>query len=58
MSFLLDGIRAVTWQQCVMYVVDALLIYLAIKKDYEPSLLLPRGFGAILVNLPMAGVLN
>ena len=36
MEFLLDGIRAVTPQQCVMYVVGALLIYLAIKKDYEP----------------------
>ena len=58
MSYLLDGIRAVTPQQCVMYVVGALLIYLAIKKDYEPSLLLPMGFGAILVNLPMSGVLN
>lgn len=55
MEFLLDGIRAVTPQQCVMYVVGALLIYLAIKKDYEPSLLLPMGFGAILVNLPMSG---
>ena len=44
MEFLLDGIRAVTPQQCVMYVVGALLIYLAIKKDYEPSLLLPMGF--------------
>ena len=39
MEFLLDGIRAVTPQQCVMYVVGALLIYLAIKKDYEPCLL-------------------
>ncbi len=58
MSFLLDGVRAVTWQQCVMYLVGILLIYLAIKKDYEPSLLLPMGFGAILVNLPMSGVLN
>ena len=48
MEFLLDGIRAVTPQQCVMYVVGALLIYLAIKKDYEPSLLLPMGFGAVL----------
>ena len=44
MDFLLDGIRAVTPQQCVMYVVGALLIYLAIKKDYEPSLLLPMNF--------------
>lgn len=41
-----------------MYVVGAVLIWLAIKKDYEPSLLLPMGFGAILVNLPSSGVLN
>ena len=58
MEFLLDGIRAVTPQQCVMYVVGALLIYLAIKKDYEPSLLLPMGFGAILVNLPLSGAVT
>ena len=35
-----------------------MLIYLAIKKEYEPSLLLPMGFGAILVNLPMSGVID
>lgn len=58
MSFLLNGIMAVTWQQLVMYAVGLLLIYLAIAKDYEPSLLLPMGFGAILVNLPFSGVLN
>ena len=58
MSFLLDGFMAVTWQQVIMYVVGILLIYLAIKKNYEPSLLLPMGFGAILVNLPFSGVLN
>ncbi|MEE0944607.1 MAG: sodium ion-translocating decarboxylase subunit beta [Clostridia bacterium] len=58
MSFLLDGFMAVTWQQIVMYVVGIFLIYLAIKKEYEPSLLLPMGFGAILVNLPFSGVLN
>lgn len=42
----------------VMFIIAAVLIYLAIKKDYEPALLLPIGFGAILVNLPpmlMAG---
>ena len=49
---------SITWQQAVMYVVGAVLIWLAIKKDYEPSLLLPMGFGAILVNLPSSGVLN
>ena len=56
MSFLLDGFMAVTWQQAVMYVIGILLIYLAIKKNYEPSLLLPMGFGAILVNLPFSEV--
>ena len=58
MSFLLEGFMAVTWQQLVMYAVGIILIYLAIKKGYEPSLLLPMGFGAILVNLPFSGVLN
>lgn len=58
MEFLLEGFKAVTWQQCLMYVIGGLLIYLAIAKEYEPSLLLPMGFGAILVNLPFSGVLN
>lgn len=42
----------------VMWIIGAGLIYLAVKKEYEPALLLPMGFGAILVNLPMTGVLN
>lgn len=58
MEFLLEGIQALTWQQVVMYAVGIVLIWLAIKKQYEPSLLLPMGFGAILVNLPFSGVLN
>ncbi len=58
MSFLLESFKAVTWQQGLMYVVGAVLIWLAIAKKYEPSLLLPMGFGAILVNLPFSGVLN
>ena len=58
MEFLLEGILSLTWQQVVMYCVGILLIWLAIKKEYEPSLLLPMGFGAILVNLPLSGVLN
>ena len=41
-----------------MYIIGVAMIYLAIKKEYEPSLLLPMGFGAILVNLPSSGVLN
>lgn len=58
MEFLWEGFAAVTWQQCVMYLVGIALIYLAIRKQYEPSLLLPMGFGAILVNLPASGVVN
>ena len=58
MSFLFDGFMAVTWKQIIMYLVGIFLIYLAIQKKYEPSLLLPMGFGAILVNLPFSGVLN
>ena len=58
MSFLTEGICAVTCQQLVMYGVGILLIWLAVKKEYEPALLLPMGFGAILVNLPFSGVLD
>ncbi|MFV0362258.1 MAG: sodium ion-translocating decarboxylase subunit beta [Suipraeoptans sp.] len=58
MEFLVSGITSITWQQIVMYLVGGALIYLAIKKDFEPSLLLPMGFGAILVNLPLSGVIN
>ena len=58
MDFLYEGLLAITWQQIVMYCVGGLLIYLAIRKGFEPALLLPMGFGAILVNLPNSGVLN
>ena len=64
MDYLLEGVRALLdfegggWKAIVMIVVGIVLIWLAIKKEYEPSLLLPMGFGAILVNLPLSGVLN
>lgn len=58
MDFLVSGILAITWKQAVMYLIGLILIWLAVKKEYEPSLLLPMGFGAILVNLPASGVLN
>ena len=58
MEFLVEGVMSVTWQQVLMYAVGILLIWLAVKKEYEPALLLPMGFGAILVNLPSTGVLN
>ena len=63
MSYLLEGIQSLIfspngWKMIVMYIIGIVLIWLAIKKEYEPSLLLPMGFGAILVNLPLSGVLN
>jgi len=58
MQDLLIGFTSVTWQNAVMYAVGLALIWLAIKKEYEPMLLLPIGFGAILVNLPLASVLS
>ncbi len=58
MSFLWEGLLSITWQQVVMYIVGGVLIYLAICKDFEPALLMPMGFGAILVNLPFSGVLD
>ncbi|MGN0349496.1 MAG: sodium ion-translocating decarboxylase subunit beta [Roseburia sp.] len=58
MSFLWEGLTAVTWQQLAMYAIGGVLIWLAIEKEYEPSLLLPMGFGAILVNLPGANAIN
>lgn len=48
----------ITLPMVVMWCIGALLIYLAIKKDMEPTLLLPMGFGAILVNLPMSGAVT
>ncbi|ODU54311.1 MAG: glutaconyl-CoA decarboxylase subunit beta [Clostridium sp. SCN 57-10] len=58
MAFIWQGVLALTWQQLLMFCVGGVLIWLAIEKDYEPALLLPMGFGAILVNLPFSGVLN
>ena len=55
---LFSNVTNITWQQAVMWVIGAILIYLAIKKDMEPSLLLPMGFGAILVNLPLSGAVT
>ncbi|MGM9563458.1 MAG: sodium ion-translocating decarboxylase subunit beta [Faecousia sp.] len=46
------GFLAGNWRMLVMWMIGGLLIFLAIKKDMEPSLLLPIGFGAILMNLP------
>ncbi len=55
---LFSNITNITVPQIVMWIIGALLIYLAIKKDMEPTLLLPMGFGAILVNLPLSGAVD
>ena len=58
MDSFLTNLQAITWQMPVMWVIGGILIYLAIKKDMEPTLLLPMGFGAILVNLPLSGAVT
>lgn len=55
---LFHGLSALTWQQVVMVGVGLLLIYLATVKEYEPSLLLPMGFGTLLVNIPLSSALT
>lgn len=61
-SFLTDGVSALCsvggLKMIAMWVIGGLLIWLAIKKDMEPALLLPMGFGAILVNIPFSGALT
>ncbi len=47
-----------TWQNMVMMGVGSFLLYLAVEKDFEPNLLLPMGFGTILVNLPLSSALD
>ena len=58
MQFLIETLQAVTWQHVVMWIIGLVLIWLAIKKEMEPALLLPIGFGAILVNIPFSNVLT
>lgn len=50
------GLAAFTWGQLAMILVGLVLIYLAIKKKFEPLLLLPIGFGGILANIPVADI--
>lgn len=52
------GFAALTWQAVVMLVISVVLIYLAISKGFEPLLLLPIGFGMLLTNLPLAGLMQ
>jgi len=57
-GFMIEGFAAIDLKILAMWLIGGLLIWLAIKKDMEPSLLLPMGFGAIVVNIPFSGVVT
>jgi sodium ion-translocating decarboxylase beta subunit len=58
LSGLIAGFINLHWSNPIMIVVGCLLLYLGIKKDFEPLLLVPIGFGAILVNIPLTGLME
>ena len=58
LGFLFDNALEIEWQQVVMWFIGGILIFVAVKKNMEPSLLLPMGFGAILVNLPLSSAIT
>ena len=58
LAALLLGISNLTWGHALMLVIGCVLLYLGISKGYEPLLLVPIGFGAILVNIPLAGLME
>jgi oxaloacetate decarboxylase beta subunit len=55
---LVSGFTSLHWSNPIMIVVGCVLLYLGIKKDFEPLLLVPIGFGCILVNIPLAGLME
>ena len=57
-EILYENFFALDWRMLVMWAIGGILIFLAIKKEMEPTLLLPMGFGAILVNLPFSGAIT
>jgi carboxybiotin decarboxylase len=52
------GFAALQWQNAAMIIIGGILLYLGIKKDCEPLLLVPIGFGCILINIPLAGLME
>ena len=56
--FQLTAFADVTWQMVVMWGVCGVLFYLGIHKKFEPLLLVPIGFGALLANLPTEGIIT
>ena len=57
MEILYENLLKFQWQDIVMILLGCLLVFLAIKKEMEPSLLLPMGLGTILVNIPGSAAL-
>ena len=58
MSQIWGNLGALTWQMVAMWIIGGVMIYLAICKEMEPTLLLPMGFGCILCNLPNSGAVE
>ena len=58
MEVLYQNLLNLDIKMIIMWLIGGVLIYLAVKKDMEPTLLLPMGFGAILVNLPLSGAIT
>ena len=58
MDIIYANLLEFTWQQGVMILIGLLMIFLAVKKEMEPTLLLPMGFGTILVNVPFSAALT
>jgi sodium ion-translocating decarboxylase beta subunit len=55
---LIAGVMHLGWSNVLMILIGGILLYLGIKKDFEPLLLVPIGFGCILVNIPLAGLME
>ena len=59
LSFLVENISLLAdWRYVVMWIIGGVLIFLAIRYEMEPTLLLPLGFGTILVNIPLSGAIG
>jgi oxaloacetate decarboxylase beta subunit len=58
MEALTLGVTSFHWKQLVMIIIGLVLIYLAIRKKYEPTLLLPIGFGTLLANIPFSAAIG
>lgn len=53
-----SGIASLSYKEIIMIIISLIFLYLAIKKGYEPYLLIPISFGILLVNLPLGGLMN